>query len=84
VKRLDQRPTLVCARPARRLSRALPSLGVEVRRWLRAASVVGLRDRAIIAVMTYTFARVGVVVALNVEDYFWDSGSASRNGVNEL
>jgi integrase/recombinase XerD len=33
------------------------------------STVVGLRDRAIIAVMTYTFARVGVVVALNVEDY---------------
>jgi hypothetical protein len=30
---------------------------------------VGLRDRAIIAVMTYTFARVGAVVALTVEDY---------------
>jgi hypothetical protein len=29
-----------------------------------------LRDRAIIAVMTYTFARVGAVVALTVEDYF--------------
>ncbi len=34
------------------------------------SSVVGLRDRAIIAVMTYTFARVGAVVALNVEDYY--------------
>jgi integrase/recombinase XerD len=34
------------------------------------ASVVGLRDRAIIAVMTYTFARVGAVVALTVEDYY--------------
>ena len=31
------------------------------------STVVGLRDRAIIAVMTYTFARVGAVVALNVE-----------------
>jgi integrase/recombinase XerD len=30
--------------------------------------VVGLRDRAIIAVMTYTFARVGAVVALTPED----------------
>jgi hypothetical protein len=33
--------------------------------------VVGLRDRAIIATMTYTFARVGAVVALlKVEDYY--------------
>jgi hypothetical protein len=34
------------------------------------SAVVGLRDRAVIAVMTYTFARVGAVVALTVEDYF--------------
>ena len=34
------------------------------------SSIVGLRDRAIIAVMTYTFARVGAVVGLKVEDYF--------------
>ena len=34
------------------------------------SSVVGLRDRAIIALMTYSFARVGAVVRLNVEDYF--------------
>jgi site-specific recombinase XerD len=36
---------------------------------MKISSVVGLRDRAIIAVMTYTFARVRAVVALNVEDY---------------
>ena len=34
------------------------------------STVVGLRDRAIVAVMTYTFARVGAVVALTVEDYY--------------
>lgn len=34
------------------------------------SNVVGLRDRAMIAVMTYTFARVGAVVELAVEDYF--------------
>jgi len=34
------------------------------------SSVVGLRDRAIIAVMTYTFVRVGAVVAFTVEDYY--------------
>ena len=32
------------------------------------STVVGLRDRAIIAVMTYAFARVGAVVTLSVED----------------
>jgi integrase/recombinase XerD len=54
------------------------------------ASVVGLRDRAIIAVMTYTFARVGAVVALTVEDYFaqkkrWWLRLREKNGkVNEM
>jgi site-specific recombinase XerD len=33
------------------------------------STIMGLRDRAIIAVMTYTFARVGAVVALTVEGY---------------
>ena len=30
----------------------------------------GLRDRALLAVMVYTFARVGAVIAMPVEDYF--------------
>ena len=30
---------------------------------------MGLRDRALMAVMTYTFARVSAVVAMRVEDY---------------
>jgi site-specific recombinase XerD len=33
-------------------------------------SLTGLRDRAFIGVMIYTFARVGAVVQMNVEDYF--------------
>jgi site-specific recombinase XerD len=33
-------------------------------------SVVGLRDRALIGVMAYTFARVEAVVDLRVKDYF--------------
>ena len=31
---------------------------------------VGLRDRAMIAVMAYTFARVSAMIAMRVEDYF--------------
>ena len=34
------------------------------------STIVGLRDRAILATMCYTFARVGAVVSLRVEDYF--------------
>jgi integrase/recombinase XerD len=32
--------------------------------------VVGLRDRALIAVMTYSFARISAVVNMRVEDYY--------------
>lgn len=34
------------------------------------SNVSGLRDRALIATMIFSFARVGAVVAMNVEDYF--------------
>lgn len=33
-------------------------------------SLIGLRDRALIALMTYSFARVGAAVTMKVEDYF--------------
>lgn len=35
-----------------------------------AGSVVGLRDRAVIALMAFTFARVGAAIAMHVEDYY--------------
>jgi site-specific recombinase XerD len=35
-----------------------------------APDLVGLRDRALIAVMTYSLARVGAVVGMRVEDYY--------------
>jgi site-specific recombinase XerC len=34
------------------------------------STVVGMRDRALISVMTFAFARVGAVVAMRVEDYY--------------
>ncbi|HVP57390.1 MAG TPA: tyrosine-type recombinase/integrase, partial [bacterium] len=33
-------------------------------------TLVGLRDRALIGVMCYAFARIGAVVAMRVEDYY--------------
>jgi len=45
----------------------------EARRLLESidtANVVGLRDRAVIGLMVYTFARVGALVAMNAEDYY--------------
>jgi len=32
--------------------------------------VVGLRDRALIGLMVFTFARVGAAIGMKVEDYF--------------
>jgi hypothetical protein len=34
------------------------------------STLVGLRDRALIGVMTYAFARIGAVVSMQVEDSF--------------
>ena len=45
----------------------------EARRLLRSidiTTIAGLRDRALIGVMVYSFARVGAVVAMSREDYF--------------
>ena len=36
--------------------------------------MVGLRDRALIAVMVYTFARVSAVVTMTIEDYYYQNG----------
>ncbi len=36
----------------------------------RGSDLIGLRDRAMIASMFFTFARVGAVVGMTVEDYF--------------
>lgn len=51
-----------------------PILDREEARALLAAidtgSLTGLRDRALISVMIYTFARVGAVLQMNVGDYF--------------
>jgi len=33
-------------------------------------TIAGLRDRAVIGVMVYSFARVGAVVGMKVEDYY--------------
>jgi integrase/recombinase XerD len=71
---------------------ATPVLSSSPRCWpgMDVSTVVGLRDRAIIAVMTYTFARVGAVVALAVEDYFpqkkrWSLRLYEKNGkLNEM
>ena len=34
------------------------------------SSLIGLRDRALVALMGYTFARVGAVTQMKVEDYY--------------
>ena len=37
---------------------------------IEAETLMGLRDRALIALMTYTFARVGAAIKVRIEDYF--------------
>ena len=34
------------------------------------STVVGLRDRALISLMTFSFGRIGAVIAMRVEDYY--------------
>src|SRR5277367_2522169 len=46
------------------------------------STVVGLRDRALIALMTFSFARVSAAVGMRVEDYFAD-GKRWRLRLNE-
>src|ERR1035437_2017706 len=54
------------------------------------SKLIGLRDRALIALMGYTFARVGAVVQLKVEDYYiqkrrgWLRPREKGGKVNEL
>lgn len=53
-------------------------------------TLIGLRDRALIGLMGYTFARVGAVVAMKVEDYYiqkrrgWVRLHEKGGKVNEL
>jgi site-specific recombinase XerD len=35
------------------------------------STVVGLRDRALIALLVYTFARIGAALGMNVGDVYW-------------
>jgi site-specific recombinase XerC len=46
------------------------------------STIVGLRDRALIALMTFSFARVSAAVGMRVEDYFAD-GKRWRLRLNE-
>jgi integrase/recombinase XerD len=55
-----------------------------------AGTLIGLRDRALIALMGYTFARVGAVINMKVEDYYiqkrrgWVRLHEKGGKVNEL
>lgn len=59
-------------------------------RGIDTSTAVGLRDRALIALMTYTFARVSAAVSMKLEDYYpqkkrWWVKLREKNGkVNEM
>ena len=54
------------------------------------STLIGLRDRALIALMGYTFARIGAVLTMKVEDYYiqkrrgWVRLHEKGGKVNEL
>ena len=65
---------LVAARSVRR-ARATPSFTNQQRRCSRrprpaARTLAGLRDRALVSVMLYSFARVSAVIGMRRQDYF--------------
>lgn len=53
-----------------------PVLDGKTARWLidciETSTISGLRDRALIGLMVYSFARIGAALAMNVEDFFPD------------
>jgi len=61
---VDEARTLLDSIPVVRNAKAPDGSEIEV------PCVVGLRDRALIAVMTYALARIGAVVGMRVEDYY--------------
>jgi integrase/recombinase XerD len=63
---------VLSAEDARKLLDSIP-LTRKVRQGdqeIEVADLVGLRDRALIGVMVFSFARVGAVVGMRVEDYY--------------
>lgn len=63
---------VLSADDARKLLHSIPLLRT-IRRGetnIRVPDLVGLRDRALIAVMVYSFARVSAVVGMNIDDYY--------------
>jgi len=72
---LDHNPAAVVRGPKHVVRRGkTPLLSAEETRALLDSidtdALVGLRDRALIAVMVYTFARIGAAVSLRIEDVF--------------
>ena len=65
---------VLSAEDARKLLDSVPTkIGPEPREGeidARPPDVIGLRDRALLAVMTFSFARIGATLGMRVEDYY--------------
>jgi site-specific recombinase XerD len=63
---------VLSAEDARKLLDSIPLTRTVCRdgREIKIPNLIGLRDRALIAVMVYSFARVSAVAGMNVEDYY--------------
>jgi|SRR5665213_388798 len=58
---------------ARELLKSIPIIETDEKTGVETTLLLGLRDRALIATMIYSFARVSAVVNMDVEDY-WQNG----------
>jgi len=57
--RTDTKTSILSPEEARQLFESIPT-----------DTLVGLRDRALLAVLIYSFARISAALAMRVEDYF--------------
>lgn len=64
---------VLTAKQARELINSIKLTAIDKVTGVETTDVVGLRDRALIGAMVYSFARVGAVVKMDVTDY-WQNG----------
>lgn len=69
----DGKTLVLSADKARELLKSIPIAEKDEKTGAATTLLLGLRDRALIATMIYSFARVSAVVNMDVEDY-WQSG----------
>ena len=67
---LEHNPALTAKAPRQKLGKGKAPVAGELLRSVENDTVIGLRDRALIGVMVFTFARISAACGLNVADIF--------------